>query len=390
MKIHEILGKGICNDMNKSINKIRISSFLIFGFLILCYSCTEDKDLNVFAEKLRIKNNIPGMAVAVVKADTILELFTLGYRQEGHPDEIQLNDRFHIGSNTKSMTSFIAAHLVEKELIDWSTSFTDLYPEWKTDIDSLYWNVTLGALLSHRGKIQKFWMEEEFDSVFIDTGSKSEQRREFNKYALNRNPIVPDSMGYCYSNAGYSIAAQMLEKASNSTWEELMVKVFNEDLSLDIGFSWPNRMDENQPWGHWTENGKPFSCPPDDDYNLDWLEPGGDVNISLPNYCKFIQLNLQGLLGNDNYLKSATYNLLHTDRNGPIYAYGWADFINNGRNYSFHAGSAGTFLVNASIDKSESIAYIIMMNTDSPAAREMVVKLRGKMEKMYGGIFTKK
>lgn len=364
--------------------------FLIFGFFIFSYNCSTEEDLKSIAENLRVKNNVPGMAVAVVKADTILEMFTLGFRRNGHSDKIQLDDRFHIGSNTKSMTSFVAGYLVEQEKIDWSTSFIDLYPDWKTIIDSQHWDITLGRLLSHRGEIQAFWTDAEFDSIFIEEQSKSIERTEFNKYALNRNPITPDSLGFLYSNAGYSIAAQMLEKASGLTWEELMVKVFNDDLKLNIGFSWPNKIDDHQPWGHRTENGKIIPCPPDDDYNIDWLEPGGDVNISLPNYCKFIQLNLQGLLSNNNYLKSTTYDLLHNDRNGPLYAYGWANENKDGRSYSFHSGSAGTFFVHAVIEKIEPIAYIIMLNSDSPDAREMVFRLKRKMEKKYAGIVNKK
>lgn len=332
---------------------------------------------------MRVSFKIPGMAVAIVKPDSIVEMFTLGYRRNGYPDKIQIDDRFHIGSNTKSMTAFVAGHLVEKDMIDWSTKFIDLYPDWKGKIDSQYWSITLGDLLSHRGRIQAFWTDVEFDSIHIDQQTKSDQREEFNKYALNRKPIKPDSMGYLYSNAGYTIASQMLEKVSNSTWEELMMDVFNKDLNLDIGFSWPNKKDAKQPWGHWTKDGKLIPCPPDDDYNLDFLEPGGDVNLSLPNYIKFIQLNMQGILGNDNYLKAETYYKLHNDPNGPVYAYGWADFLQEGRNYSYHAGSAGTFFVEATIDRSNTIAYIVMMNTSSPAAHEMRKKLRKSMENMY-------
>lgn len=350
----------------------------------MALGCSESKSLKGKAEKMRVRNNVPGMAVAVVKADTILEMFTLGHRRNGHPDTIALDDHFHIGSNTKAMTAFIAAHLVEKDSVEWSTRFIDLYPEWKTEIDSQYWSITLGDLLSHRGTIQKFWTEEEFDSVFIDKATLSIERRAFSKYALNRPPVETDSMGYCYSNAGYSIAAQMLERASGLSWEELMIRTFKDSLGLDIGFSWPNKQDEDQPWGHWTEDGKVYSCPPDDDYDLNWIEPGGDVNISIPNYCKFIQLNLRGLAGEDSYLKASTYRFLHTDLRGPVYAYGWADFVKGGRSYSYHAGSAGTFLADVLIDKDALIAYVFMMNTNSPEAREMIVKLRDDMERVYG------
>ena len=361
------------------------AGIFILIMVLLLIACSSDTDnLSDYAENLRSKHNIPGMVAAVVKADTILEMFALGHRKHRSKDLIALDDRFHIGSNTKSMTSFVAAHLVEQGKIDWKTEFLDLYPEWQSQIDSSFWGLTLSELLSHRGKIQAFMTDAEFDSISIANQLKSDQRREFNLYALNRKPIIPASLGYHYSNAGYSIAAQMLEKASNLSWEELVKKTFNDDLGLEIAFSWPNKIDEHQPWGHWTEDGKLYPCPPEDDYDLDWLEPGGDVNISMPNYCRFIQMNLQGLSGNDNYLNSETYDLLHADPRGPIYAYGWANVQINGRPYSFHAGSAGTFLVHASIDQTDLIAYVIMMNTSSPGAWEVATTLRSKMEDVHG------
>ncbi|MEN0051749.1 MAG: serine hydrolase domain-containing protein, partial [Bacteroidota bacterium] len=351
-------------------------------------SCTKNRNLQELAEHLRKKNNIPGMAIAVIKADTILEISTLGYRRAGHADTIQLNDLFHIGSNTKAMTAFVAAHLVEEGLLDWSLRFVELYPNWKNEIDSSHWDITLSGLLSHRAAIKPYWTEEEFDSlglIPIHAETTSDRRREFSKYVLNEPPTIPDSIGFRYSNAGYSVAAQMLEKASNLTWEELLLKVFNEDLNLDIGFSWPNKINENQPWGHWKEDRKLSACPPDDDYNIDYLEPGGDVHISLPNYCKYIQLNMQGLQGQDNYLSSSTYDLLLNDHKDTTYAYGWANFIQDDHHYSWHAGSAGTFLTQAFIDKTQSVAYVIMMNTNSPDVWNAGMELRRKMEDIYGG-----
>ena len=159
--------------------------FLILGLLILNFSCSTDHDLKSIADNLRVKNKVPGMALAVVKADTILEMFTLGFIRKGYPEKIQLNDRFHIGSNTKAMTSFVAGHLVEEGKIDWSTTFIDLYPDWKTKIDSQYWKLTLGNLLSHRGKIQAFWTDAEFDSIFIEKQSKSLERNQRNATRTN-------------------------------------------------------------------------------------------------------------------------------------------------------------------------------------------------------------
>ena len=357
--------------------------FLSFTLLIIWGGCKEEKDFLKYAESLRKRNHIPGMAIAMINADSTLTLETLGVRRDGFNDKIQSTDLFHIGSNGKAMTSFAAAKLVEDQKIKWTTSFTELFPEWKNDIDSVYWDISLGDLLSHRARIQPFWSDVEFDSITIQEATPSLERKEFVQYVLKQEPAKTDSVGFLYSNAGYSIAAVMMEKASCKTWEDLMIGVFKNDLDIDLGFGWPNKKEIDQPWGHWTENGKLFPCPPEDDYSLDWIEPGGDIHISMLDYIKFIQINLKGLEGVDGYLSSSTIQLLHSDKKDNIYGYGWGKVIKNGKQYSFHGGSAGTFLINTSIDVSNNTGYIIMMNTDSPAAREVIMKLISRLESKF-------
>jgi len=52
----------------KNFNQI---CFLFIDILILGYSCVEPEELDEYADWQREKNNIPGMAISVVKADTI-------------------------------------------------------------------------------------------------------------------------------------------------------------------------------------------------------------------------------------------------------------------------------------------------------------------------------
>ena len=72
------------------------------------------------------------------------------------PETASLNDRFHIGSNTKAMTAFIIAKYVESGKLNWPTKFFDLYPEWKKESKPDYETINLKDLLSHRAGIQPF------------------------------------------------------------------------------------------------------------------------------------------------------------------------------------------------------------------------------------------
>lgn len=98
---------------------------------------------------------------------------------------------------------------------------------------------------------------------------------------------------YNYSNAGYSIAALMLEKVSRKTWEQLTNQIMAKAMNVDVQYGWPNRRSLNQPYGHWIENDTLKPLPPTVDYDLALGEPAGDISMTLPDYAKFIQLNLK-------------------------------------------------------------------------------------------------
>jgi CubicO group peptidase (beta-lactamase class C family) len=173
----------------------------------------------------------------------------------------------------------------------------------------------------------------------------------------------------------------MLEKVSGKTWEQLTHQIMSKKLNVKIAFGWPNKHNINQPFGHWVENDTLKPNPPGIEYNLSLGEPAGDISMTLPDYSKFIQLNLQGLLGLDNIIKSSTYNYLHY---GLIdYSIGWANVIKNNIQFIEHSGSAGTFFCYTLLDKSHKIAYIIVANSATQGTQEGVFKLLGKLRKKY-------
>lgn len=76
-----------------------------------------------FADSIRRKYNIPELSYAVVSSDTVLEMQALGVRKINTQLTASLSDRFRIGSNTKAITGFIAALLVQQGKISWDTKF---------------------------------------------------------------------------------------------------------------------------------------------------------------------------------------------------------------------------------------------------------------------------
>ena len=178
-------------------------------------------------DSIRIANNIPSIAYGVVKNGSVIVINTVGYRDIITKESAQSEDCYNIGSNTKAFTGFLAAKMVEDNLIKWDTKFFDLYPELKNESNSAYYDITLKELLSHRARLIKFQEPAEV-SMIIDKYRKSisdslnwpKKRYYLIKEVLKSEPLPP--YGECkdsYSNAGFIAAALMLEKVTGQSWE---------------------------------------------------------------------------------------------------------------------------------------------------------------------------
>lgn len=335
-----------------------------------------------FADSIRKAYNIPELSYAFVTEKSIIEIQALGLHSIELSDSATLNDRFHIGSNTKAMTTFVIAKYVEKGKLKWTTKFFDIFPEWKETSKVDYYNITLQDLLSHRAKIQAF--QGDNDPIIPDfKGTKQEKRNQFGKFVLTLNPLEIDSTHkFNYSNAGYTLATLILEKVTQKSWEQLVEKVFNKDLKLNVKFSWPENQNTKDTWGHSFENDKLTPVPSNTDYHLDLTEPAGDINIKLKNYAKFIQLNLKGLNGHNNYLTAKTYKFIHKGIEN--YALGWYNIYENGKELSTHSGTAGTYYTLVHIDRVNGKAYIIFTNSFSADTQQGVRLLMRKLKENYG------
>lgn len=336
-----------------------------------------------FADSIRVAYHIPELSYAVVNSSTTLEIAALGKHSIDLPDTATLNDRFHIGSNTKAMTAFMIAKYVENGKLRWTTKFFDVFPEWKAESRPAYANITLLDLLTHKAGIQPF--QGENDPQIPDfKGTNPEKRKQFGRFVLTLEPAKPDEHNpFIYSNAGYTLATLMLEKLTHKSWEQLIEKVFNKELQLHVKLSWPENQKRKDTWGHSSANDQLTPVPSTNDYHLDYTEPAGDLNIKLKDYIKFIQLNLQGLEGKDNYLKAETYAFIHKGEKN--YAVGWFNVYENGKELSVHSGTgAFTYFSIVHIDRLQNKAYIIFTNAFTAGTQQGVRLLMRRLKENYG------
>ena len=317
-------------------------------------------------ESIRLKHKVPALAVAVVMDGKIVATNAIGFRKWGSPEQVTVDDKFHIGSVTKSMTATVAAMLVEQGKISWKTTIRELFPD--AEIDAQYHDVSLEQLLSHRGGVpgrppRKVWLD-----AWKATGSPAEQRLQFVKAILAAPPEAKPGTKLIYSNQGYAIAGVMLEKASGKTWEELMRSMIFEPLGMtSAGFGAPASLGNiDQPWGHELSFGspRPHAPGPRADNPLA-ISPAGAVHCSIGDLAKYAAFHMAGERGEGKLLKPETFKKLHTPvEDNDDYALGWAALPRKWAkgNALWHNGSNTMFYVVVWIAPERNFAVVVATN----------------------------
>ena len=97
--------------------------------------------------------DLPALAAAVVQDGKIIASGAVGTRRAGAAIPVTINDRFHIGSDTKAMTALLAAMLVEENKLRWDSTVAEVFPELSATMNPGLRGVTLEQLLSHTSGI---------------------------------------------------------------------------------------------------------------------------------------------------------------------------------------------------------------------------------------------
>jgi D-alanyl-D-alanine carboxypeptidase len=336
-------------------------------------------------EQLRREYNLPAISAAVVDSERVLVTGAAGVRVVGQLNRVTINDRFHIGSLTKPMTATMMAVLVEKGEISWNTTLADAFPELQDRMHPSLQMVTLEQLLSHRGGLQPFEEDKELEQLPGFTGSPVKIRKAFSEWLVCRGATSPVG-DYVYSNAGYGLAAAMVERATGKEWESLMQELLFKPLGLNsAGFGWPARTHPDEPWGH--RGGDPEFIPhsPNDTYQLaPFIAPAGDVHLNIVDLASFAHLHLAALNGLTKLLQATTFERLHQ----PIgdYALGWNVQRIRELPASTHSGSAGTFYAGIMVYPQKNIAIVIAINAIGKGVDEARNKLFSLLLRQYKAI----
>ncbi len=186
----------------------------------------------------RVKSGVPALVVSTVTS-TQLSFAADGLRKLGDTASVTLSDFFHLGSNTKAFTGMLAAKAVDEGKIKWDTRVVDILPALASSMLPVYKNTTLEDLLRHRSGLPPYTTDEELATLPQLAGTVIEQRQEFCNWVFSHlNAAIPRDTNI-YSNAGYVVAATMIEQLYNRPYDDLLQENILQPLGLQAKFDWP-------------------------------------------------------------------------------------------------------------------------------------------------------
>lgn len=350
-----------------------------------------------------MKYDLPSIVAAVVKNGKVITSGAVGTRRYGSDIPVTINDRYHIGSDTKAMTALLAAIMVEEGKLQWNSTIADIFPELTEKMSAQMHKVTLEHLLSHTSipsdnedilKIYRETMEQEgnLDAMIYWLV------RRWCKEPLESEPGVK----FAYSNLGYTIAGAMIERVSGKTWEELIIERIFTPLRLKTAGLGPQSSlgKTDAPLGHTVNDGKvrSFLAGPNGDVPP-MLGHAGNVHLSILDFAMWAGWNAGEGKRKPAIIKQETFRKLHKPvismppkkdappgtPPGGDYALGWSKLTVDWAPYSliYHGGSNGMNLAHIWIDTKKDLAIVIATNISGQKADEALRKIASKLYRSF-------
>lgn len=338
--------------------------------------------LTTIVESVRAQYDLPALAGGIVtRSDGVFGAAVSGRRRASQATPVTINDLWHIGSNLKAITAHVAGIAVAEGKINWTTTLAEAYPELSVTMRVEYRNVTLRQLLGHTGG-----MIPNLNANQVPAGTLPAQRAAIAQIAT---AMVPSGGGvgvYNYSNVGFIIAANMVERAMVMSWEQVMQTRLLAPLGI-TAFGW-GPTPTGHPVGH-QRSGSGWSEWPGSD-NPPFASSAGRSHWSLDAYGKVLQDIMKADQGQSSLVSQTVARVNTTSQSAANYGSGWlvsnnAPWTGAGRGVE-HDGSNNLNYARMQVALDRGVAVLAVTNshdTGSQRSNNAMVDLTTRLWAYY-------
>jgi CubicO group peptidase (beta-lactamase class C family) len=312
----------------------------------------------------------PGVAIAVVKDDSIVFARGYGIRRMGQPGVVDERTLFAIGSETKAFTAAALAMLVDEGRIRWDDLAAAYLKGFALFDPIASHELTIRDMLSHRSGLPPAGDELWYGS---------DNSREDLLYRVRfLRPNAPFRSHFGYQNIMVVGAGQIIPVVAGKSWDAFVF----ERLFRPLGMAASNTSvtvlegESNVAVPHERIDGKLQAI----GYrNVDNVGPAGSINSNVVDMAQWIRLQLGGgRFGGKELIKPATFlemhapqvliepdglqNLIYADAHFLAYGLGWFLFDYGGRKVSEHSGRIDGMTADLMLVPEEKLGVVVLSN----------------------------
>ena len=171
------------------------------------------KGLDAYVTQAMRDWRVPGLAIAVVKDDSVVYARGFGVREIGRPAPVDTHTLFAVASNTKAFTATLLAMLVQQHRLRWDDPVTKYLPWLQLDDPWVTRQLTVRDLVTHHMGYSTW----EGDLVWYGSTYPVDT-------VLHRWRAVPPQSSFRsrfgYSNYGYIAAGRIIEAVTDTSWND--------------------------------------------------------------------------------------------------------------------------------------------------------------------------
>jgi CubicO group peptidase (beta-lactamase class C family) len=192
------------------------SRLILLTTLLAAPAAAQQRPLNGFdayVTKAMTDWRVPGLAIVVVKDDSVVFIKGYGVRELGKPDRVTVHTRFGNMSTTKAFTALLVAMLADSGRVSFDDPVQKHLPALQFADPYVTREITVRDLLTHRvgfGDPEYLWSNSGWDFAAI----------------VPRLRFVPATTSFRsrfqYNNVTYALAGDVAAHAAGTSWQSLM------------------------------------------------------------------------------------------------------------------------------------------------------------------------
>jgi CubicO group peptidase (beta-lactamase class C family) len=359
--------------------KIRLkitSIFLALAFLLPLAALRAQREpiqgLNDYILKSMKEWETPGLAIAMVRNDSVIFAKGYGVRKMGEEAPVTPRTIFAIASTTKAMTVACLGMLVDEKELAWDDPVTKHLPWFQLYDPYVTRDLMVRDLLTHRSGLSRgdmLW--------YLSPYSRDE--------VLHRIRFLKPSWGfrsrYGYQNIMFIAAGQMIPAITDTSWDDFI----KERLFAPLGMTRSSTSitalqgmdDVATPHTRIDSTMQPIRWP-----NFDNVGPAGSVNSCVLDMAQWVRMNLNdGVYEGKRLLSPEVIREIQTpqtvirrdslDRalwpsnHFAAYGFGWSlrDFL--GRKLIQHDGALDGMRARVVLVPEEKLGFVILFNSSN-------------------------